>query len=685
MSTRTQSHREDTATTAPAELVARSRALGADRGVCNEYGGNTSAKTLEPDHLGRPTRLLWVKGSGSDLAGIEAGAFTALRLGEIEPLLEREEMGDEEMVAHLGRCQLRPEMPRASIETLLHAFVPAAHVDHTHADAINWLACCADGEALARECFGEEAIWIPYQRPGFSLARLVGLQLRERPEARLVILARHGLVTWGQGSEECAASTASAIARAREFVAGRTAGVPAFGGPAVEALEGEARRALLAEVMPVLRGLACAERPRVLALDTSEPVMSFLRGREAAGLAAVGAACPDHLVHTRRLPLWIGFDPATEGAGRLLARIEERLAAFRRELGAYVGRHGGDPSAPSADTTPRVVLLQGLGMITLGRNPGQARLSAALYRRAIEVMRGAQALGGFVSLDEAESFAIEFWPLELYKLALAPPPRELEGRVALVTGGAGGIGSAIARELAGAGAVVVVADIDAEGAEAVAAELGDGGHAVAVDVTDAAAVEEAFAATATALGGVDIVVSNAGAAAGAPIEETEVEDWDRQQALLGRGYFLVARAAFRQMRAQGIGGSIVFVASKNGLVAGRDAAAYSSAKAAELHLARCLAEEGGGAGIRVNSVNPDAVLDGSRIWSGPWREERAAAYGIEPEELERHYRERTGLKVDVLAADVARAVRFFASPAWSAKSTGNILNVDGGVAAAYPR
>jgi rhamnulose-1-phosphate aldolase/alcohol dehydrogenase len=669
----------------PTDLIERSRALGADRSVCNEYGGNTSAKTTEPDHLGRPTRVLWVKGSGSDLAGIEPSAFTALRLEEIEPLLEREEMSDEEMVAYLAHCQIRPEMPRASIETLLHGFVPAAHVDHTHADAINWIACCEDGEALAAECFGEAAIWIPYQRPGFSLARLVGLRLRERPEAELVILAKHGLVTWGESSDECAAATAAAIARAREFVTQRTAGTPAFGGQAVAPLGEDGRRELLAAALPVLRGLASAEQPRVLQVDASEPVLDLVCGRDAGALTSVGAACPDHLVHTRRLPLWVEFDPSSEGPDQLLPRLEERFAAYRREQGAYVERFGGDPAAPTADTTPRVVLVQGVGTITLGRNLKQARLSAALYRRAIEVMRGAHALGGFVSLDEAESFAIEFWPLELYKLTLAPPPRELEGRVALVTGGAGGIGSAICRELAGAGASVLVADIDGEGAAAVAAELGDGGRGLVVDVTSEEGVAASFAEAVLALGGVDVVVSNAGAAASAPIEETAVADWDRQQELLGRGYFLIARGAFQVMRAQGIGGSVVFVASKNGIVAGRNAAAYSSAKALELHLARCLAEEGGSAGIRVNSVNPDAVLDGSRIWSSAWREERAAAYGIEPEELEQHYRDRTGLNVSVFAADVARAVRFFASPAWSAKTTGNMLNVDGGVSAAYPR
>jgi NAD(P)-dependent dehydrogenase (short-subunit alcohol dehydrogenase family) len=314
-----------------------------------------------------------------------------------------------------------------------------------------------------------------------------------------------------------------------------------------------------------------------------------------------------------------------------------------------------------------------------------AGLSRDLYHRAIEVMAGAHALGGFVSLDEGESFAIEYWPLELYKLSLAPPPGELQGKVALVTGAAGGIGRAVVDSLASAGACVVAYDLDDEGASEAVAELGDGGLSVAGDVTSEDSVAAAFGAAVDAYGGVDIVVSNAGVASSAPIEETTLAEWERNHAILGTGYFLVARAAFAVLRRQASGGSIVFVASKNSLVAGKNAAAYSSAKAAELHLARCLAEEGGNAGIRVNTVNPDAVLQGSRIWDSSWREERAAAYGIDPDDLEEHYRQRTTLRVNILPEDIAEAVLHFASPRRSGKSTGNVLNVDGGVAAAYPR
>ena len=398
----------------------------------------------------------------------------------------------------------------------------------------------------------------------------------------------------------------------------------------------------------------------------------------------VGAGCPDHLVHTKRVPMWVPFDPASEGTDTLVQRIRERAAAFRDDYRAYVERYR-DASTKPADPDARVVLIQHVGLVGVGASPKAARLSRDLYHRAIEVMAGSHALGGFVSLDEGESFAVEYWPLELYKLSLAPPPGELQGKVALVTGAAGGIGRAVMSALASAGACVVAVDLDADGAADAVAELGDAGTAAGADVTSEEAVNAAFTCAVEAFGGVDIVVSNAGVASSAPIEETTLQEWERNHAILGTGYFLVSREAFRVLREQGLGGSIVFVASKNALVAGKNAAAYSSAKAAELHLARCLAEEGGADGIRVNTVNPDAVLQGSRIWDSSWREERAAAYGIEPDELEEHYRKRTTLGVNIVPEDIAEAVLHFSSPRRSGKSTGNVLNVDGGVPAAYPR
>jgi rhamnulose-1-phosphate aldolase/alcohol dehydrogenase len=664
------------------QVLLASHLLGADRAVANFGGGNTSAKGRATDHVGREIDVMWVKGSGSDLATMTHGSFTPLRMDEMLPLFERAEMSDEDMVAHLARCQVDPAAPRSSIETLLHAFVPAPHVHHTHPDGINVMAGAEDGERLIAECFGDEAAWIPYIRPGFTLARQVGAAVRENPALKLVVLAKHGLVVWGDTAEEAYRRTIDVINRAAEFVNARTAGTARFDGPA--AAGAEPPEGLLREVLPALRGAVSSERSKVLVVDASPRVREFAGSRAAGELTTVGAACPDHLVHTKRVPLWIPYDPGTDDAASLAARIRERAAAYRDEYRAYVERHGDETTVP-ADPDARVVLIQHVGLVGVGTTTKAARLSRDLYHRAIEVMAGAHALGGFTSLTERESFAVEYWPLELYKLSLAPPPGELQGKVALVTGAAGGIGRAVVDALAGAGACVVGFDLDEAGAADAVEALGDRGLGVGGDVTSEAALEDAYGAAVATFGGVDLVVSNAGVASSAAIEETTLAEWNRNQAILGTGYFLVARAAFRLLREQGTGGSVVFVASKNAMVAGKNAAAYSAAKAAELHLARCLAEEGGAAGIRVNTVNPDAVLQGSRIWGSSWREERAAAYGIDPDQLEEHYRKRTTLGVNILPDDIAEAVMHFASDARSGKSTGSVLNVDGGVPAAYPR
>jgi rhamnulose-1-phosphate aldolase/alcohol dehydrogenase len=666
-------------------LAFRSNLLGRDRAVANYGGGNTSTKARGKDHTGREVDVLWVKGSGSDLATIGAGQFTGLELDEVLPLMERDSMDDQEMVAYLARCQLGPDMPRGSIETLLHAFVPYAQVDHTHPDAVNMICCSEGGEELARECFGDEAVWIPYIRPGFTLSKQVGEAVTNNPNARFVLLAKHGLVTWGDTHEESYNRTIEAINRAAEFVAGR-AGEP-FGGRKIEPPAPDRRETLLAEVLPALRGVLSSDGSshKILRADhTSEEVLAFVCGRDSEELSQVGAACPDHLVRTKIRPLWIDLDPRNEGAEELEAKLREGVARYREAYEAYFSRHE-EADEEMFDPNPRVVFITGVGLVAAAGNAKEANLSRDFAYRAINVMRGAHALGGYVSLTEEESYAVEYWPLELYKLTLAPPPDELAGRVAFVTGGAGGIGSAVASSLASKGACVVVCDLDEEGAAEVAGDLAEPGIPARADVTAEGEVAGAYRRAILEFGGVDVVVSNAGLASSAPIEETSVEMWDKNHAVLARGYFLVARGAFRIMKEQGIGGSIVFVASKNAMAAGKNAAAYSSAKAAELHLARCLAEEGGPERIRVNTVNPDAVLQGSRIWDSGWRETRAAAYGIEPDELENYYRNRNVLKLNVLPENIAEAVLHFASEARSSRSTGNVLNVDGGVKDAYPR
>jgi rhamnulose-1-phosphate aldolase/alcohol dehydrogenase len=666
------------------QLVLASNLFGADRRVANFGGGNTSAKGTIVDHAGREVRVMWVKGSGSDLATMGREHFTGLRLDEVEPLIGRDAMDDAAMVAHLAKCMVDPAMPRSSIETLLHAFVPAAHVHHTHPDGINVLAGAADGERLVAECFGDEAAWIPYIRPGFTLSKQVGEAVRANPGLKLVVLAKHGLVCWGDTAEDAYRRTIEVIDRAVDFVNERTAGVPRFGGADGEPLDEDRRAAVLHELLPALRGAVSSERSKVLVVDASPRTLELVGSAQAPRLTQVGAACPDHLVHTKRVPMWVDYDPATDSVGDLATRVRAAAEDYRAAYREYVDRFG-DASTVPGDPDPRVVLIRHLGLVGVGTTTKAARLSRDLYHRAIEVMAGAQALGGFTSLTDEESFHVEYWPLELYKLSLAPAPGELQGAVALVTGAAGGIGRAIVESLGAAGACVVGFDLDGDGAAAAVAALGDGGVAVAGDVTDEAAVRAAYDAGIAAFGGVDIVVSNAGVASSAPIEETTLAEWERNHAILGTGYFLVAREAFKILRAQDVGGSLVFVASKNAVVAGRNAAAYSSAKAAELHLARCLAEEGGGAGIRVNTVNPDAVLQGSRIWGSSWRAERAAAYNIDPDDLDEHYRKRTTLGVNIFPEDIAQAVLHFASPARSGKSTGNMLNVDGGVPAAYAR
>ncbi|MGN6872281.1 MAG: bifunctional aldolase/short-chain dehydrogenase [Solirubrobacteraceae bacterium] len=668
------------------EVRFASHLLGSDRAVANYGGGNTSAKGISRDHVGREVQTMWVKGSGSDLATMKASDFTPLRLEEIMPLLQRDAMSDEDMVAYLARCQLDPAAPRSSIETLMHAFVPADHVHHTHPDAINVLACADGGAELIAECFGEEAAWVEYIRPGFTLAKQVGEAIRANSDLRLVVLAKHGLITWGASAHEAYERTVSACNRAAEFVNRRTAGKARFGGASSQArgLDRAERQNILRAVLPALRGAVSSETAKLAITDLSPAAIELVDSRDGAKVTQVGAACPDHLVNTKRIPLWVPYDPANDSIDQLIDRVRAGAAEFRSEYAAYVERHR-EPDTEPADPDARVVLIENLGLVAVGTSVKAARLSRDLYHRAIEVMAGAGAVSEFVSLDEGESFAIEYWPLELYKLSLAPPPGELQGKVAVVTGAAGGIGRAIVETLSGSGACIVAFDIDGDGATNTVQSLDGNGIAVGGDVTSESAVSDAFGEAIDVFGGVDIVVSNAGIASSAAIEETTLAEWNRNQSILATGYFLVAREAFRVLRRQATGGAVVFVASKNSLVAGPNASAYSSAKAAELHLARCLAEEGGSAGIRVNTVNPDAVLHGSRIWGSSWREERAAAYGIAPEELEEHYRSRTVLGVHILPEDIAQAVLHFCSPVRSGKSTGNLLNVDGGVTAAYPR
>ncbi|MGZ4396329.1 MAG: bifunctional rhamnulose-1-phosphate aldolase/short-chain dehydrogenase [Gaiellaceae bacterium] len=673
-------------------LVYRSNLLGADRALANVGGGNTSSKETVRDHVGREVRALWVKGSGTDLATITAAGFPGLRLDELLPLRERAEMDDAEMVEYLLRSALRPDQPRPSIETLLHAFIPAQHVDHTHPDAVIALTSTPEGRGLAEEAFGDEVVWLDYQRPGFDMSRRIALLLEEQPAARAVLLEKHGLVTWGTSGHESYEATIEFVARAAHAIEAAAKGRFGLGGrKAAERDEGSVDL-LLSRSLPALRGALLADADGlVLEVDRSPEAVAFASSVRALEVSQIGAPCPDHLINTKHKPLFLHFDPDTGGPVDLAEALRLGVAEFSDWYRGYYERNLGDETRqfPIDPAGPRVVLVPGVGIITTGSDATRARISRDLYHRAIAVQDAADALGGFRSLSESEAFAIEYWPLERYKLAQAPPRGELAGRVAVITGGASGIGRATARIFAERGAHVVVADLNAAGAKEVADEL-VAAHglrrsiAVATDVTDEAAVEQMVRETVLEYGGLDILVASAGLATSAPLTETTVEEWERNFAVLARGYFLAAREAFRVLLEQGRGGSVVFVGSKNALVAGANAAAYSSAKAASLHLARCLAEEGGPHGIRVNTVNPDAVIQDSGIWSSDWKAERASTYGLAEDDLQGFYRERTKLGVDIYPEDVAEAIAFFAGPR-SNKSTGNIVNVDGGVTAAYPR
>jgi len=664
-------------------LAYRSNLLGADRALANQGGGNTSAKETIVDHAGRETRVLWVKGSGTDLASITTMGFPGLRLDELLPLREREAMDDAAMVEYLLRSAIRPDQPRPSIETLLHAFIAAPHVDHTHPDAVIALTSTPRGRELAAEAFGDEAVWLPYQRPGFAMSRRIAQLLHEQPAARAVLLERHGLVTWGETGEESYRSTIEFVTRASQAIERPGNGRFGLGGPGRPELEEGAADALLARSLPALRGALLADADGViLEVDRSPEAVAFASSARAPEVSQIGAPCPDHLINTKHRPLVSEPD-----ADALRTGVADYATWYRD----YYERHLDDETRPFPidPAGPRVVLVPGVGIVTSGPDAGRARFARDLYHRAIAVEDAADALGGFLSLSESEAFAIEYWPLERYKLAQAPPRGELAGRIAVITGGASGIGRATARMLAARGAHVVVADLNADGAVEVAEEL-VAAHGlrralgVHVDVTSEDAVAELMRRTVLEYGGLDVLICSAGLATSAPITETTLDEWERNYAVLARGYFLASREAFRVLLEQGRGGSLVFVASKNALVAGANAAAYSSAKAASLHLARCLAEEGGPNGIRVNTVNPDAVIQGSAIWSSDWKAERASTYGVSEDELQTFYQGRTKLGVAVLPEDVAEAIAFFAGPR-SAKSTGNVVNVDGGVTAAYPR
>jgi rhamnulose-1-phosphate aldolase/alcohol dehydrogenase len=640
------------------QLVEQSRLVGQNESLVLWGGGNNSVKTTAADLLGNRIQVMLIKSSGSDMKSILPKQFPAVRLDYIAPLRQREDdMSDEEMVEYLARCLVDPGGPRPSIETLLHAFLPAVAVLHTHADAILALTNTRGREKTIRECFGDSLITVPYRRPGFRLSRDVAE--RFDPKAAGIVLMNHGLITWGDTAKEAYDRHIGLVTKAEKFLERRHVG------------RASARPAgLRPDSTSALRGALCHDRKVILEFDDSPEVLEFLARDDAKRITQIGPATPDHLLYTKRFPLFLEDDDVD----RYVARYKSNYEKFKSEF-------------PMLDPTPRVILKPGVGMWTVGKDARAARIVHDIYRHTMRIIAGAESAGGYETLNDTDAFHAEYWPLELFKLTLLPKEKELAGHVALVTGAASGIGRAIALRFAEEGAHVVVTDV-ADTQEVVKQIVDKHGLrraiGVKLDVSDEADVERAFEETVRAYGGVDVIVSNAGISSFGTLDVLPLADWERSFAVNTRGHFLISRAAIRIMKQQGKGGSIVFNASKNVTAPGKQFGAYSVSKAAEAQLCRIVALEGGEFGIRANMLNPDAIFDGSRFWSEEMRAMRAQAYGIDASRLPDYYRDRTLLKTEVTAEDVAEAALFLAGPR-SAKTTGAMLPVDGGVKEAFPR
>jgi len=677
----------------PELLLYRSNLLGSDLKITNFGGGNTSAKLTAADPLtGVETDVLWVKGSGGDVGSMKLDGFATLYLDKVRALRERYEglAYEDRMVDFLPHCTFNLNPRAASIDTPLHAFIPHRHVDHMHPDAVIAIACAHESETLTKKIFEARLGWVPWQRPGFDLGLKLGEIASQNPQLDGVVLQGHGLFTWGETSKACYETTIEIIQIASDYLQS----IGDVFSPAQENLfDGDERARIAMALMPAIRGKISANERKVGHFIDSAVVLDFVNSGELRRLAAIGTSCPDHFLRTKIRPLVLdagaGATDAAATIDAIIQSLDATLESYRADYIAYYERCRNDQSPAIRDANAVVYLIPKVGMITFARDKATARIAGEFYVNAINVMRGAESLGGYVGLPEKEAFNIEYWSLEEAKLRRMPDPKPLAGRVAFVTGGAGGIGAAAARRLIADGACVVLADIDSDAAKRAAGEIArdfsaDVVTAAACDVTDEKSVADAFNEACLRFSGIDILVSNAGIASAAALDETSLAMWTRNIDVLTTGYFLVSREAFKIMKMQGLGGSIVFVGSKNSLVASANAAAYCTAKGAELQLARSIALEGAQIGVRCNVVNPDAVIQGSKIWDGKWRKDRAAAYGIPESDLEAHYRRRSLLQLNVLPEDIAEAIAFFSSDL-SSKSTGNIINVDAGHAPSFTR
>ncbi|QHV96931.1 bifunctional aldolase/short-chain dehydrogenase [Spirosoma endbachense] len=676
-------------------LIYRSNLLGADLRLTNYGGGNTSCKALAKDPLtGQDTEVMWVKGSGGDIGTLKRSGLAALyvdRLRSLKTIYRGLEFEDE-MVELFNHCIFDLASKAPSIDTPLHGFLPFKHIDHLHPDAAIAIAAAKDGKQIVQDLFGGTLGWVDWQRPGFELGLQLEQCLQENPGIRGIMLGSHGLFTWGDTAYESYVNTLEVIERCAEYLEenyGKKG--PIFGGQKLESIEKDARLKQAATLAPILRGFCSNQQPMIGHFTDDDRVLQFINSVDLDRLAPMGTSCPDHFLRTKISPLVLELAP-NEDLSDTKAVKERLTSAFESYRAMYEDYYNTckHPNSPAIrDKNPVVILYPGVGMFTFAKDKQTARVAAEFYTNAINVMRGAEAVSEYTSLPRQEAFNIEYWLLEEAKLQRMPKPKPLSGRIALITGSAGGIGKAIAKRFQAEGAVVVINDNDADRLKGADDEFkqqyGKDAHAAALlDVTDAETIRKAYETAALAFGGVDIVVNCAGLSISKPIEEHTEKDWDLLYDVLVKGQFLVTQYGVEIMRKQDIGGDVLNIVSKNALVSGPNNAGYGSAKAAQLHLSRLNAAELGKDHIRVNVVNPDAVISDSKIWAGAWAEGRAKAYGVKVEELPAYYAKRTLLNEIILPDDIASACFAFVGGLLN-KSTGNVLNVDGGVAMAFVR
>lgn len=675
-------------------FIYRSNILGADLRITNYAGGNTSCKLQEKDPLtAQMAEVMWVKGSGGDIGTLKRQGCASLYVEKLHSLknVYRGLEFEDEMVELFNYCLFNLKSAAPSIDTPLHGLLPYKHIDHLHPDALIAIAAAKDGEKIMKEIWGDTMVWIPWQRPGFDLGIQLEEAVKKNPNLRGLILGGHGLFTWGDTSYECYINSLNVIEEASEYLAanyGKTR--PVFGGWVTQALAPEVRNEQAAQIMPLLRGLASTYKPMVGSFTDDERVLEFVGSNDLHKLAAIGTSCPDHFLRTKICPLVLDIEPNADlNNADVRAKLEKQFVEYREMYAGYYNRCKKENSPAVRDTNPVVILYPGVGMFNFAKDHATARVSGEFYINAINVMKGAEAVSVYQGLPEQEAFDIEYWLLEEAKLQRMPKEKPLSRKVALVTGSGGGIGKAIAKKLAEEGACIMLTDLNPEWLKEAKAEFlklfgKDMVADVLLDVTKPDMMDQAFKATSLAFGGIDIIVNCAGLAISKPIEQTTISDWDLLDNVLVKGQFLMSQKGVEVMRKQKMGGDIINIASKNGLFAGPNNIGYGTAKGAQIHMSRLLAAELGKDKIRVNVVNPDAVIGGSKIWEGAWAEGRAKAYGITVAELPAFYASRTIMNEIVYAEDIANGVFAFVGGHLS-KSTGNILNVDGGVAASFVR